>query len=264
MKENYLIAMLTDFGLKDWFVGTMKGVILGINPSAKIVDISHDISPQNVMEASYVLKSSSSYFPDRTIFLVVIDPGVGSNRKAIIVKTSSFLYVGPDNGVLSGIYRQEEAEVIEITNKAYFLPEISNTFQGRDIFAPVSAYLSMGVPPCLMGTKIDSIKTIEAMKPSIYDNKTVCGSIIYIDRFGNLITNLCEDFFADHGIDYKSISIKGNIINGLSNSYSEKPPGGLLAIKGSSGYIEISVNQGNAGELLQAGTGDKVIVNSEQ
>lgn len=255
--------MLTDFGLKDWFAGTMKGVIFGINPSAKIVDISHDISPQNIMEASCVLKNSSPYFPDNTIFLVVIDPGVGSNRKAIIVKTSRFLYTGPDNGVLSGIYNQEEDEVIEITNKTYCLPDTSNTFHGRDIFAPVAAYLSMGVSPYLMGTKINSIKNIEAMKPYIDDNKKVCGSIIYTDRFGNLITNLCEDFFSDHGIDYKNISIKGNIINGLSNSYSEKSPGELLAIKGSSGYIEIAVNQGNAGELLQAVTGDSVMVNSE-
>lgn len=256
--------MVTDFGLKDGFVGTMKGVILGINPSAKIVDISHDISPQNIMEASYVLKSSSPYFPASTIFLVVIDPGVGSNRKAVIVKTSRFLYAGPDNGVLSGIYNQEEDEVIEINNKAYFLPDISNTFHGRDIFASVAAHLSTGISPYLMGAKIDNIKTIDVIKPFTDDKNTVHGTIIYIDRFGNLITNLCKDFFNDHGIDCKNIDIKGNIINGLSNSYAEKSPGELLAIKGSSGYIEIAVNQGNAEKLIQASTGDKVLVTSNQ
>ncbi|MEQ8187037.1 MAG: SAM-dependent chlorinase/fluorinase [Candidatus Eremiobacterota bacterium] len=263
MKENYLIAILTDFGLKDGFVGTMKGVILGINPSVKIVDISHDIAPQNIMEASYVLKSSSPYFPAGTIFLVVIDPGVGSDRKAIIVKTSRFLYLGPDNGVLSGIYNQAEDEVIEITSKTYFLPDISSTFHGRDIFAPVAAYLSTGISPYLMGEKIDNIKTINNINPFINDKNAVCGTIIYTDRFGNLITNLREDFFHNFGIDFKNINIKDRIINGLSNSYSEKSPGELLAIKGSSGYIEIAVNQGNAGKLLQAGTGDTVVVNGE-
>lgn len=255
--------MVTDFGLKDGFVGTMKGVILGINPSAKIVDISHDISPQNIMEASYVLKSSSPYFPDGTIFLVVIDPGVGSARKVIIIKTSRFLYLGPDNGVLSGIYNQKEDEIIEITDKTYFLPEISNTFHGRDIFAPVAAYLSTGISPYLMGVKTGNIKTINNINPFIDAQNRVCGTIIYTDRFGNLVTNLCEDFFHDHGIDFKNINIKGTIINGLSNSYSEKSPGELLAIKGSSGYIEIAVNQGNAGKLLQAGTGDRFTVNSK-
>lgn len=254
--------MLTDFGLKDGFVGTMKGVILGINPSAKIVDISHDISPQNIMEASYVLKSSSPYFPAGTIFLVVIDPGVGSNRKAIIVKTSHFTYTGPDNGVLSGIYNQAEDDVIEITNKDYLLPDISNTFHGRDIFAPVAAYLSTGISPYLIGTKIDNITYINNINPLIDNKNTITGTIIYTDRFGNLITNLKENFFHEHGI--KNINIKGNIINGLSNSYSEKRPGELLAIKGSSGYIEIAVNQGHAGKLLQAGTNDTVIVKSEK
>ncbi len=255
--------MLTDFGIKDGFVGTMKGVILGINPSAKIVDISHDISPQNIMEASYVLKSSSPYFPAGTIFLVVIDPGVGSNRKAIIVKTSHFTYIGPDNGVLSGIYNQAEDDIIEITNKAYLLPDISNTFHGRDIFAPVAAYLSTGISPYLTGMKIDNITCINNINPLIDNKNTVIGTIIYTDRFGNLITNLSENFFHKNRIDCKNINIKGNIINGLSNSYSEKRPGELLAIKGSSGYIEIAVNQGNAGKLLQAGTNDTVIVNSE-
>ncbi len=256
--------MLTDFGLKDGFVGTMKGVILGINPSAKIVDISHDISPQNIQEASYVLKSSSPYFPAGTIFLVVIDPGVGTGRKAIIVKTSRFLYLGPDNGVLSGIYNQEDDDVIEIANKTYFLPDISNTFHGRDIFAPVAAYLSTGISHHLMGAKIDTIKTINTINPFIDDKNNVTGTIIYTDRFGNLITNLREDFFHNHGLNCKNINIKGNIINGLSNSYSEKSPGELLAIKGSSGYIEIAVNQGNAEKLLQAGRGDSVTVSSDQ
>ncbi|HPZ09450.1 MAG TPA: SAM-dependent chlorinase/fluorinase, partial [Candidatus Eremiobacteraeota bacterium] len=172
MKENYLIAVLTDFGMKDGFVGTMKGVIYGINPLARIVDISHEISPQNLLEASFILKSSVDYFPVNTVFLVVVDPGVGSSRRNIILKTPSFLYVSPDNGVLSRIYREEkEIDIIEITNSAYFLRELSNTFYGRDLFAPVSAHLSLGVDPYLMGNKIHDPVIIPEILPVCHKNK---------------------------------------------------------------------------------------------
>jgi S-adenosyl-L-methionine hydrolase (adenosine-forming) len=260
LKGKYLIALLTDFGVKDGFVGTMKGVIYSINPHALIVDISHDISPQNIQEASYVLKSSAKYFPEHTIFLVVVDPGVGSSRKALIIKTSKKIYICPDNGILSWLCTEEEYEAIEITNKKYLLPNISNTFHGRDIFAPVSSYLSLGIDPYLMGKKIDNIKTIPESSPFIYEKNKACGSIIYIDRFGNLITNFSEFFFTREGINCKNIILefKGHIINKLSMSYSENPQGSLLAVMGSAGHIEIAVNHGNAKDICQCNTGDEL------
>ncbi len=260
MKENYLIAVLTDFGMKDGFVGTMKGVIYGINPLARIVDISHEISPQNLLEASFILKSSVDYFPVNTVFLVVVDPGVGSSRRNIILKTPSFLYVSPDNGVLSRIYREEkEIDIIEITNSAYFLRELSNTFYGRDLFAPVSAHLSLGVDPYLMGNKIHDPVIIPEILPVCHKNKA-CGDVIYIDRFGNLITSFSKEFFQINDISYEDIriQIKDKKISNLSRSYSDNPAGSLLAIIGSSNYLEIAVNQGNAGEMLQWKQGDKV------
>jgi len=263
MKTNNIIVMLTDFGLKDGFVGTMKGVIYGINPRAKIVDLSHDISPQNIREADFVLRSSAKYFPGGSVFLVVVDPGVGSSRKAIILKTGNGLYIAPDNGVLSGIYREEkEVEIIEVTGKKYFLPALSNTFHGRDIFAPVAAHLSKGLPPEFAGEKIQEITIFEEDIPSIDENHKICGTVIYVDKFGNLITNISESFL-DKNINPEGkiiFKLKDKLIKGLSNCYSEKPPGEPLAVMGSSGYLEIAVNCGRGEEFFGCGPGEKVFL----
>ena len=263
MKTNNLIVILTDFGLKDGFVGTMKGVIYSINPEARIVDLCHDISPQDIRQADFLLRTSAKYFPEGTVFLVVVDPGVGTGRKAIILKTGGALYVAPDNGVLTGIYRQEKApEVIEITNKDYFLPEVSRTFHGRDIFSPVSAYLSRGTDPGLMGEKLDSIKLLEEALPSIDEEGRICGTVIYIDKFGNLITNLSEVFLEKNiKTDEKIIiKLKKQRIKGFSQSYGESAPGNVLAIIGSSGYLEIAVNQGSAEKYLNCRPGEKLYI----
>lgn len=262
LKENRLIAIVTDFGLKDSFVGTMKGVIYGINPKARIVDISHDISLHNTGEASFVLNSSRKYFPSGTVFLAVVDPGVGSARKALILKTSQAFYVAPDNGVLSEIYREEKVEeIIEITKSDYLLPSISNTFHGRDIFSPVAAHLSTGVKPEVLGKKIDEIIIIEKEDPFMGDDKRICASVIYIDKFGNIVTDISKNFLESFSKDYKiKIKIKETVIFGLKNSYAAVFPGEFLAIIGSFEYLEISVNQGNAADLLKCEIGERVYV----
>lgn len=254
---NRLIAIVTDFGLKDGFVGTMKGVIYGINPQSVIVDISHDISPQNIREGLFVLESSYRYFPEETIFLVVVDPGVGSHRKALLLKAEKYFFIGPDNGIFSFLYKKEKPEIIEITNRDYCLPEISQTFHGRDIFAPVAGHISKGIDYSLMGRKIDNIILLPGLVPEILPDKKIMGQIIYIDKFGNLITNITENFLNNRDI---TIKLKNTIITGLSTSYGEVSPGKPLAIIGSSGYLEIAVNHGNAGDLFCCHGGEKIFL----
>lgn len=259
MNSNNLIALMTDFGQKDGFVGTMKGIIYNINPGARIVDISHDISPQNLHEASFVLQNSYKYFPKNTIFLAVIDPQVGSSRMPLVIKTEKYFFVGPDNGIFSSIYRDaKNADIFELKNKNYFLDKISKNFHGRDIFAPVCAYLSKGLEPCLMGERLDGLTLFEEKKALMVDNTCAAGNIIYIDKFGNLITNFSEPFLEKNFINKDiTIEIKGKSLS-LHNSYSDVPIGEGLAIEGSSGYIEIAVNQGNAKELFNVNYLDKV------
>lgn len=242
-----IVTFLTDFGLDDNFVGVMKGVILGINPDVRIVDITHNVKPQDITGAAFLLKSSYKFFPKGTIHLVVVDPGVGSRRKAIIVKTKDYIFVGPDNGVLSLALKECRIEkIINITNKKYFLKPVSNTFHGRDVFAPVSGLLSKGDAIGRFGERIKEYKRLEIPKPTLSE-----GEIIYIDHFGNLVTNIGKAII-------KKIQFKGVSINKINTGYMETKKGHPLAIFGSSGNLEISVNQGSAKKYFHAKIGDKV------
>lgn len=231
----------------------MKAAILNINPRAKIIDLCHKVSPQDVPEAAFLLKNSFKYFPVGTVHLVVVDPGVGSKRKRILVKTDDYYFVAPDNGVLSLSLQGENIRgIIEITNEEYFLKPVSDTFQGRDIFAPVAAHLSLGRGIDNFGKRLKSIKGLRLPGPKRVKNK-LSGEVIYIDRFGNLITNVTKVAFAD--FVKKSgfqIYIANRLINKISHSYQEAKKNKPLAIFDSFGNLEISVAQANAQECLSA------------
>jgi len=252
------ITLTTDFGYKDNFVGVVKGVIYNINPDAKIVDLCHEVSPQDIMGAAFALKTAYNYFPKGTIHLVVIDPGVGTDRLPILVKTKDYYFIGPDNGVLSLALEEQKVEgIIYLDNFEHYLMPVSNTFHARDIFAPVAAQLTQGISYPLFGRAIKEYKKINLVKIKI-SARVISGEVIYIDRFGNLITNIGQDL--EKNIQGSIIKIKNKAVKGLKTSYADAVPKELLAIFGSSGFLEIAVNLGSAKDKLKAKIGDKVSI----
>lgn len=261
MGKAKVIALLTDFGIEDYYVGSMKAVIAGINPGVQVIDISHHIPPQDIQEGAFVLYSAYRYFPEGTIFVAVVDPGVGTWRRVVCVKTKQHTFLAPDNGLLTLIATREKVLfAVEVTNSSYFLPEVSSTFHGRDIFAPVAAHLSMGLKPTKLGKQIDDLHTLPFPKPIIKEEGVLEGEVIHIDRFGNLITNIEQTWaeILDKGL--KSILINDREIFNISHTYREVKVGELLALFGSLGHLEISVNLGNAKEVLGCSRRDKVII----
>lgn len=253
-----VITLTTDFGSKDAFVGIMKGVILKINPEAEIVDLSHEISPQNIKEAAFLLCSAYHYFPYQTIHVVVVDPGVGTKRRPILAENKDYFFIAPDNGVLGLIYKKKKNNVYHITNTKYFLPNVSQTFHGRDIFAPVAAYLSLGILPKEMGTKITDYEKGKWPFPKIKD-RVLLGKIIYIDHFGNLITNIHRGVFKKFVKDSRFlITIKDIDLKDISPHYLAVPRGEILAIWGSSEYLEICQSMGSAKMALNAKVGETI------
>jgi len=264
-----VVALLTDFGLKDNYVGVMKGVILAINPEVQILDISHSISRHDIRQAAFLLASSIYYFPKDTIFLVVVDPGVGSERKPISIKTKNYYFVGPDNGVLSvaaGVDQISKVTVLE--NKKYFLgphlplgrqgpkTEITPTFHGRDIFAPVAGHLSKRSSLSSLGKAVDKIKDISLPAPEIKKN-FIRGEIIYIDKFGNLVTNI-EKNCLESVLGGKFIAVlKGKKIKKLSSSYAENRSNEPFFIEGGFGYLEISVKNKSAKKYFAVKNNEK-------
>ena len=256
-----IITLLTDFGLKDYYVPSMKAVILSICPSATVVDISHEVSSFDVLEAAFVLCASYRYFPRGTIHVVVVDPGVGSARKALIFKTKNYYFIGPDNGVLTlatdldGI-----VEVREIANRKFMLHEISRTFHGRDIFAPTAAHLACGAPMEEIGPVVSKYEKLSFQIPQKVSDEYQ-GSILHIDKFGNIITNILSSLIPDAVKEVKLLLNNGKVYNiPLVNFYAEVPKGSILAIRGSSGFLEISINQGNAASTLKVNRGEKIIL----
>jgi len=259
------ITISTDFGLTDGYVAAMKGAILTVNPSAQIVDITHHISPQNTKEAAFILGTVYRYFPTGTIHLIIVDPGVGSRRKAIILRTPIADFIAPDNGILSYVIGDfarnagrkipETLQAVAITNMKYWRAPVSRTFHGRDIFAPVAAHLSLGVPLAEFGAPITSINTFPLPVPRLSPKGVLIGEIVHIDSFGNLITDITEQDLP-HGTP--NFEICGNTIRGLSQAYRESKA--LLAIIGSSGYLEIALNEGNAAAFLRAQIGSEIRV----
>lgn len=261
MKSD-IITLLTDFGEKDPYVAAMKGVILTIAPHVKIIDITHNISKFNIREGAFILASIINYFPKNTIHVGVVDPGVGSKRKPIIVITKRSILVGPDNGLLMLAAEKEGLlKVLEIKKNQFLLEEVSYTFHGRDIFAPVAAYIAKGVKPEEIGEQVKEYVKLPFPKPEIHENK-ITGEIIHIDDFGNIITNISR-----RELQEKSITINSKItleIGGrrekleLKDSYSKVEIGSPLAIIDSFNLLEIAVNQGNAAKQYNVKIGDKV------
>lgn len=251
-----IITLLTDFGLDDAYVGTMRGVILNINPHATIVDLCHQVRPQDIAAAAFLLGSSYRYFPAGTVHLAVVDPGVGSGRRAVAVETPRYLFVGPDNGVLSYVLAEEASfKAVSLTQPRYWLPRVSRTFHGRDIFAPVAAHLSLGVPLAELGEAIDELVTWPVPHPEKQADGSLRAHIIYIDRFGNLITDAKEEDLPSQQI---AVEVAGHIIEGLSPSYAAGSP--ILALIGSTGRLEIAVREGNAAQHLGLKVGDTLIL----
>lgn len=251
------ITLTTDFGLNDGYVGVMKGVILGILPWAQIVDISHAIAPQEILDASYVLATAAPYFPRNTVHVVVVDPGVGTERRPLAVFTDRAVYVGPDNGVFSRVYRDENVQSIrQLTNPSYRLPRISNTFQGRDIFAPAAAHIAGGVPLQSLGPEVTDPVQIILPKPQRLDDGGLMGQVIYVDRFGNLITNIPVDWLGGKA-DWR-FEIGGVVIDGFHSTYGRVQPNEPVVLGGSEGLIEVAVRNNHAGDYLGLSAGDAI------
>lgn len=266
---NAIITLTTDFGIDDAYVAAMKGVILDINPGATIVDICHTISPQNISQAAFVLSTAYQFFPERTIHMIVVDPGVGTERRAIILRTPQFDFVAPDNGVLSYLIEPflkewpplgqaqatltPELEAVSIIRSEFWRSPVSPTFHGRDIFAPVAARLSLGFSPQKFGEVIKSITVMPENHPHRESGDTIAGRIVHIDHFGNLITNFKGEYLPEEPF---AIEIGRSSISELSRTYEDGEE--LVALIGSSGYLEIAVKGGSARDFLGAAVGDEV------
>jgi hypothetical protein len=262
LPRHPVITLITDFDTTDHFVGTMKGVILNINPKAEIVDICHQVASYDIFDAAFILAQSYRFFPYETIHLVVVDPGVGTARRPLLVSTREHMFVAPDNGVLSLIYeREENAEVRHITADHYFLNPVSSTFQGRDVFAPVAAWLSRGVGVDRFGDPITEYTKFASPKPKHVGDSLIKGVALRIDKFGNIITNLTPEdvpqLFAENPPPFK-IMINEQEVTRLNLAYSMGKPSEVFAIVGSSGYIEICTNRGSAAKILNANRGMEI------
>jgi len=257
---SQIITLTTDFGLQDHYVSTMKAVILGIAPDIRLVDISHQIPPQDVMAGAWVVKNAASYFPDGTIHLVVIDPGVGTNRIPVALQLGSQYFVGPDNGVFSLIADENEYKACQLTDRAYWGKNTSNTFHGRDIFAPVAAHLANGVALNKIGKPVEKLVTYRWATP-ISDKDGIQGWIMHIDRFGNLISNIPEELIRNLDLARRMKIYVGNtILHELVKSYGFVEDGEPAAYIGSSGMLEIAINKGNASEMLGVHKGAQISI----
>jgi S-adenosylmethionine hydrolase len=260
MKRSGLITLTTDFGIRDAYVAMMKGVIFTIYPQARLVDVTHQVTPGAIAEAADLIMENFPYFPQGTVHLGVIDPGVGGERRPIALCKAGHFFVGPDNGLFGPIIEdyQSEIKVIHLTNKQYFLPRISHTFHGREIFAPVAAHIARGVEMEEMGEEIRDPEILRHRKPRL-KGEALYGQIVRIDRFGNLITDIRRDAlipFTRSGM--LRVQVGRVKIHGLSRTYSDKKKGDLLSLINSSDRLEIAVNGGRASERIEVNP-DEVI-----
>ena len=277
------IVLATDFGLADAYVGMMRGVIFSINQEAVVIDLTHGIAPQDIRHGAVVLADACPYLPDGSIFVAVVDPGVGTDRPAILLETPHHRFVAPDNGLLTMVCRAYEpgfgdtgttgpqdlpdgCRVWRLTNPAYWRHPVSATFHGRDVFAPVAGHLSTGVPPDTLGQPTNTITALSLPIPRP-EGSVVRGQIIFADAFGNLVSNITADVLADMGIIGReadaSVSIAGSEIAGLSRTFHEPPGDGLKALLGSHGRLEVALVDGNASAALGAGPGVSLWVGLE-
>jgi S-adenosylmethionine hydrolase len=256
-----IITLLTDFGTKEHYVASVKGVMLSINPQCTLIDITHQVSPQDIKEGAFILANAYSFFPKGTIHLSVVDPGVGGSRRAILVVTQDYFFVGPDNGLFTlAAPREQVRQVVALTKKKFFLPKVCTTFHGRDLFAPVAAHLSLGVKPEAFGNELDSWVELDFGKPRTKERELM-GEILHIDVFGNLISNINEDEFFRFAKDRPSIIKVGKrTIHGLKRGYWGGKVNEPIALFGSGGFLEISVREGNAQKILKVKRGDLIKV----
>ncbi len=264
-----VITLLTDFGTDDEYVGLMKGVILSINPRATIVDLTHQISPQDIVQAAFTIDAGYHYFPEGTVHLIVVDPGVGTQRSLLALKLENHVFIAPDNGVLTLLLAEKKASSLNrITNPDYFRHPISQTFHGRDIIAPVGAHITNGLEVNALGPEIDlqNVICLDGLGARLTEKGEIAGEVVVIDHFGNMITNIKSTQLTEcsAGGSRQKIRIKigSDVIHGLSDSYAGGPPDSPLALIGSRGYLEIAFNKGNAAQRLNAQKGDSVRVAS--
>jgi len=271
-----IITLTTDFGYDDPYVAAVKGAILSINPEAKIIDICHSVEPQNILQAAFILNAAYRYFPKQTVHMAIVDPGVGSEREGIILRTPSALFVAPDNGILSYVINDLFAvetptskyasdlnriilktglEAVAITDPRFWRQPVSSTFHGRDIFAPVAAGLSLDISLYEFGGKINSLHVLPIPKPSLDPEGNLVGKVLHIDRFGNLITNIRSGDLPGKDV---VIEAAGHCIQGISDYYAQNK--GVMAIVGSTGYLEISLRNGSACDFLGMVVGDEIKV----
>jgi S-adenosylmethionine hydrolase len=266
LKKQPVITLTSDFGMKDPFVGIMKGVIYGINPEVKIIDISHHITPHNIHEAAYVLSMAYKYFPPASIHVAVIDPGVGAQRRPILVVTDDYYFIGPDNGVFSFFFDKEQStifKVIHLNAPHFFLPVKGPTFHGRDIFAPVAAWLSRGIRSFKFGDTVDDYVRLSVQKAEAKDDNTIEGEVVHIDIFGNAITNITNEYFkklsAQFSRDKINILYKDERTH-LAHYYAESEHSGLSAVLNSFDCLELFIYRDNASKKYGIQVGDKVSV----
>ena len=274
------IVLATDFGLADAYVGMMRGVIFSINPRVAVIDLTHGIGPQDVRHGAVVLADACPYFADGSIFVAVVDPGVGTDRPAILLETPHHRFVAPDNGLLTLVCRRYDPDFGDVdapgpadvpdgcrtwrlTNSAYWRHPVSSTFHGRDVFAPAAAHLSTGVSPDTLGEPTNTITALSLPIPRPEGN-VVRGGIIFVDAFGNLVSDITADIMADMGVrgrEFEAVtSIAGRDISGLSRTFHDPPGGGLKALLGSHGRLEVALVDGNAAAALGAGSGTEIVL----
>ncbi|MFH2001706.1 MAG: SAM-dependent chlorinase/fluorinase [Planctomycetota bacterium] len=253
-----IITLTTDFGYRDPYVGVMKGVILSRYHDCTLVDLTHGITPHSVLEGNFSIRGSYKYFPEGTLHVLVVDPGVGSKRRILFLKKENHFFLAPDNGVLTSLVDAPQI-LRSVENSSLFLNEVSSTFHGRDIFAPVAAEVQKGLPLEDLGPEINNPVTLQWSEPA-YNKDTIEGCILYIDVYGNLVTNITRSHIYKLGLEKPRIYLCGKEIGMPQPAYTTRSKGDPLAIFGSFGHLEIAVNQGSAAELYGVGTGDEVIV----
>jgi S-adenosylmethionine hydrolase len=253
-----IITLTTDFGLSDHFVGVMKGVILGILPEARVVDITHQINPYEIAEGAFVIAEAYRWFPKKTVHVVVVDPGVGTLRRPILAEAAGQYFVAPDNGVLSMLYAREKHKVRAVTAEKFFLKPVSDTFHGRDVFAPTAAHLAKGTPAARFGKPIADYCRSEFYKPVRTGKRVWKGTILKVDRFGNLITNF-------HIAEFPALRTRAFVMTAgqreitvLARTFGEQSLGELFLLAGSSGYLEVAANQASAAKMTGAAVGAPV------
>lgn len=254
------ITITTDFGTRDWFVGTMKGVVAAIAPRTCVIDLTHEIAPGDIRAGAFALAASSRFFPKGSVHLAVVDPGVGSSRRPLAVRTTNGFFVGPDNGVLSWALAKEEVIAIHVlTNQQYFLKPVSRTFHGRDIFAPVAAHLSRGISLKKLGPQASDFVRMPWPNPRVKE-KQIIGQVLYIDRFGNALTNITADMLKCPDPAAFEVFQGRRRLCPVASFYQAVPVGKPVALIGSSGFLEIAVNGGNAANRLKLSVDTPVAV----